>query len=408
MTRPEGTQWKDGPGMHYSTTNWIKSSLRAMGNGNWLLTFVIIGNILCQVFIISASALFTREKGYISTDTTLNTTIELRRLPVVTEDGGSFLAQTRNWSRSDDKRSFSSVDLERIFNLELFPSLYWTEDSAWLYAATNQIVQQGDEPAWSKQGSYIGNFTSYSTPFEYELGLFPFCANISGTVINGAKRNDWSGDQPGRFPYRFSQWPINFTTTWIQGAARSDFFARDNVSQNYTLKTYDERLFPSTWGCAGDTDTRLNLSMFTEIPKLQSVSCEPAIEVANARATVSQDGNVESFEILEDPKPLDDLWKDVFISYTRNNSDAGYSPGDRSKVDRNIISRQVNESATVAHRLHSTVTASNSSRPFSRRLKSASKRPTKTSHGASTNYTPTRAKAITRPTLSATATRPWT
>jgi hypothetical protein len=49
MTRPKGTQWKDGPGMHYSTTNWIKSSLRAIRNGHWLLTFVIIGNILCQV-----------------------------------------------------------------------------------------------------------------------------------------------------------------------------------------------------------------------------------------------------------------------------------------------------------------------------------------------------------------------
>jgi hypothetical protein len=49
MTRPKGTQWKDGPGMHYSTTNWIKSSLRAIRNRHWLLAFVIIGNILCQI-----------------------------------------------------------------------------------------------------------------------------------------------------------------------------------------------------------------------------------------------------------------------------------------------------------------------------------------------------------------------
>jgi hypothetical protein len=231
--------------------------------------------------------LFTVETGYISTKTLLQTSTELRRLPFIREFDGSFVVNSdapraEDWSESDDKSSFSSADLERIFPLEGVEgdySLYWTGDSTWLYSATNQLVQGGDEPGWSKDGwmftpvelppttenetisvdtqavkaravcsstskgydvtnqdswllrydltdkeiwntsanppdiktgYYIGNFTSYSTPFQYGLTLFPFCANATGTVMRGAMWNDWSGDQPGRFPYRFSRWPFNF------------------------------------------------------------------------------------------------------------------------------------------------------------------------------------------------------
>jgi hypothetical protein len=129
------------------------------------------------------------------------------------------------------------------------------------------------------------------------------------------------------------------TATWIEGAARSDFFTRDNLTQSYTMETYDERIFPYTWECSGNTEARNNLSMFTEIPRFQSVSCEPVIETAGARATVSQDGSVDSFELLEDPKPFDDPWKDVFVSYTHNSSDAGYTPDAESSEDRNVSSR---------------------------------------------------------------------
>jgi hypothetical protein len=228
--------------------------------------------------------LFTHGTGYISTQTQLQTSTELRRLPFITEFERSFRVnsaapQAEDWSQSDHKSSFSSADLERVFQFQDEHSLYWAEDSSWLYSATNHIVQGGNEPGWSKggwiftpvelpptsenetisvdtqavkaravcsstakgydvtkqdswllsydlsdrniwntsanpasieMGYYIGNFTSYSTPFYNGLGLFPFCANTTGTVIRGAMWNDWSGDQPGRFPYRFSRWPFNF------------------------------------------------------------------------------------------------------------------------------------------------------------------------------------------------------
>lgn len=64
MTRPEGTHWKEGPGMHYSTTNWIKSVLRAVRNRHWLLTLVIIGNIMCQVCKNTRPSAYTLSANY--------------------------------------------------------------------------------------------------------------------------------------------------------------------------------------------------------------------------------------------------------------------------------------------------------------------------------------------------------
>ncbi|KAF2448838.1 hypothetical protein P171DRAFT_518289 [Karstenula rhodostoma CBS 690.94] len=406
MTQPGGASWKDGPGMHYSATNWIKSSSRAAKNGHWLLFFVIVGNILCQIFVITASALFARETGYVSTETRLNTTTDLRRLPLIARAANSFSPDTqspaRTWSETNDTSLLSSADLERIFALNTNLGIYWTQDSTWLYGATNQIVHGGDDPAWSKDGwaftpielsqamnnqsmtittqairaratcsftsqsyqvsdqdswlltydltnkniwntsanpqgietgYYIGNYTLYGTPF-YEGNGLPFCANKSDAVMTGAIWNDYSGDMPGRFPYRFSQWPINFTATWIEGDARSGFFLRDNFTQS--LKKYDERLYPVTWGCA-DTETRLNLSMFTEVPKFQSVNCQPVMEIANARVIARQDGSISDFELMEEPQPYDDPWKDVFVSYTHNISDAG--PPKRDGIQyRNVTS----------------------------------------------------------------------
>jgi hypothetical protein len=130
------------------------------------------------------------------------------------------------------------------------------------------------------------------------------------------------------------------TATWIEGAARSDFLTRDNLTNTISSSEYDERIFPLTFCEASyPIPTRLNLSMFTEIPRFQSVSCEPVIEIASARATVSRDGSVDSFQLLEDPKPFDEPWKDVFVSYTHNSSDAGYTPDTESAVDRNVSSR---------------------------------------------------------------------
>lgn len=360
--------------------------------------------------------MFARDTGYVPTDTRLNASNTLRRLPFVTEYAGSFVISNSatiytNWTQDDDKSKFPTAELEELFGYNLYPELYWTEDSSWLYSATNEIVQAADEPAWSKdgwsftpiklpnttenetisivtpairaravcssttagydisdedtwlrsydltddkiwnvsanpqevqKGYYLDTMTAYSTAFFNKRGYMPFCSSASGEDIKGAIWHDWSGDELERFPYRFSQWPINFTATWIEGAAQSNFFTRDNFAQNYTLdKTnneliqYDDRVFPFTWECPGGTSASPNFTMFTEIPNFQSVSCEPVIEVANSRATVSQDGYVESFELLDDPQPFDDPWKDVFVSYTHNSSDFGYSPGSDARADAN-------------------------------------------------------------------------
>ncbi|KAJ4293480.1 hypothetical protein N0V90_008763 [Kalmusia sp. IMI 367209] len=347
MTRPEGTQWKDGPGMHYSTTNWVKSSVRAT-NSSFQLS------------------------------TTWLQSVDLSEKQI---------------------KGFSTEDLERVFPI-VMPDLYWAEDSKWLFNAANKLVHRGEDPVWSmngwtltpaelppstedettsistqairaraecsptsegyaasdldswlltydltnetawnvssnpgnlQTGYFIGNITS----FDLGDGFFPFCANASGGVLNGAMWSDFTANKSERFPYRFSQWPINFTANWIQGFARSDIFTRNNFT--HSLDSYDERIFPFTM-CDHVTEPRFNLTMFTEIPKFQSVNCKPVIESANARATVLQDGSVISLELLDDPQPIDDPWKDVFVMYTHNSSDENYAPSSNSRAERNLTS----------------------------------------------------------------------
>jgi hypothetical protein len=48
MTKPEGTKWHDGPGLHYNGVNWTKSAYRAFTNRHWLLFLIVVGNILTQ------------------------------------------------------------------------------------------------------------------------------------------------------------------------------------------------------------------------------------------------------------------------------------------------------------------------------------------------------------------------
>jgi hypothetical protein len=224
-----------------------------------------------------------------------------------------------------------------------------TNTSVWNASANSQDI---DKAYWFRQ------LASYGTPYEE---TYPFCppTGDASTVMSGGMWNDFSGDTPGRFPNRFSEWPINFTATWVYGTARSDFLTINNVGEN--MPNFDENIFPvsstvrigcesllivrsffQTTGCDPNNEVRFNLSMWTEIPIMQSLSCRPVIEKADTSVTVGVDGRVRNFELMSETKAIDQPWQDVFVAYSHNSSDGDNTlPTTNNDQERNATSRYV-------------------------------------------------------------------
>jgi hypothetical protein len=205
-----------------------------------------------------------------------------------------------------------------------------TNSSTWNISANPQDIEHA---------YFFRTLSAYGTPFSYDEPLFPFCASYNGTpgVIGGGRWNDFAGkDTIGRFPYRFSTWPINFTATWILGDAQANFLTRNNIGD--TMTQYDVNLFPVTF-CDQNVDTRFNVSMFTEIPMMQSLNCRPVIENAEVKVTVDPNGKVSAYQIVGEPQETNEPWEDVFQMYTTNSSDVGYAPSYSGLHNQTIASR---------------------------------------------------------------------
>lgn len=212
------------------------------------------------------------------------------------------------------------------------------DPSTWLvtYDLTDDTVWNVSANAHGINNAYwFKNFSSYGTPYADEA---TFCPGSEDSAILGGKWNDFSVDIPGRFPYRFSTWPINFTATWIHGTARSNFFTIDDIAQKRNMTSFDDNVFPNT-GCDTDTDTRYNVSMWTEIPAMQSLSCKPIIEAVDAVVTVDLSGRVSSYHFDGEPKVIEDPWKDVFVMSSHNTSDGTGPPVTHDSLTRNVTTR---------------------------------------------------------------------
>jgi hypothetical protein len=137
------------------------------------------------------------------------------------------------------------------------------------------------------------------------------CSYGTSQPAKGAAVGYWSPNNPEDLPFVDETWPINFTVKWIYGHALSGFYQVN--------KSYSEHL------------------MFTDVPSISALNCKPIIETATADVTVDQgSGQVQGFEILDDPVPAARAWTDVFVVHNRSSDyipDAQTEPNKYGQVD---------------------------------------------------------------------------
>ncbi|KAF2122407.1 hypothetical protein BDV96DRAFT_594294 [Lophiotrema nucula] len=365
-----------GAGLQYQTSYWVWAAFRAARNKHWLLLIVTFGSTLSQVFIVSMSALFEREAGNVFRTLTANRTLELRQVPQLDEVTSSALTP----------HGLSGAVLEQALV---------STSSYWMYTATVQLILNGSEPAWSRDGwsfvpvdlsefstitaesfqrigdkgddddqleALIANrnvsistsairarvecsqtpavanvsswlytwddmnnktfwnvtqnpkdldtaYSLYGVMFQdgqsYNTSVlthpaYAYCCGNSSAASNESSHSAlgyWSANNGLAYPFEETVWPHNFTSKWIYGLARTDYYKPgDNTSQT------GEIIFP-------------------EVPSLQALNCKPIIEGALADITLDQEtGQVLSYSVGT-PLPAEQAWSEAFVMRQDNQSE---------------------------------------------------------------------------------------
>ncbi|KAH7402793.1 hypothetical protein BKA66DRAFT_480935 [Pyrenochaeta sp. MPI-SDFR-AT-0127] len=365
---------KGSSGLSYQSSYVGWTAAKAAMHRHWLLGFVALGSVACQLLVISMSALFERESDTLLNTMQVDRAIEPRQLPFLHSD-----------TFDDALLAFGRRKLPGRIVANTFSHL----QSNWMYSATIQLALDGTEPSWSKDGwsftpasfralpdaanstkiqnvgenvdehgifapsvnitletsairgrlecspldEDIANVSSWleTVRFErfsnstkgpvtnsvgYDLTPNMFTHNSTSPLthpgrlaccLNSSQSNEqgtvaigyWSTNNGKYYPHSSAPWPINMTVKWIHGSA-SPWPA-------------DIEFLKDKEALSGYTPNQSSF-MFSKVPVLQAMNCEPIIERAEAKITVDfETGNIQSYSITSQPQPAPEAWSDPFV-----------------------------------------------------------------------------------------------
>ncbi|KAF2178151.1 hypothetical protein K469DRAFT_731902 [Zopfia rhizophila CBS 207.26] len=352
----EPTHLKKGAGLSYQSSYWAYAAFKAAKNRHWFLFLVTLGSTLCQILIISMSALIERESGTFQNPTTVTRDLKLRQLPILMALNGPigtkdlaneamanvYTNSTTNrmyaaaiqltlngseppWSQSgwsfvlidtdDDERNldelFSALNVSFTTSairarLDCIPIPNLSNNSAWLGAAYNtadlsnaSLWKVSVNPEDLKEGYTLGDSMFSNTTYNTSLLAHPYpincCANGTKAGTGDVAVGYWSSNNPLSYPHSHEQWHVNFTTKWIHGPARMVYYLNDSEAYVWAQN---------------------NPPLFSQIPKIQALNCQPVIETADAHVAVDQrSGQILSYAIPEPVKVATEAWTDSFIPH---------------------------------------------------------------------------------------------
>jgi len=180
---------------------------------------------------ITSSALFERRNVSVSREIHLNRHLELRQLPIRTEEeiwrvspsvkDGILPMVPNSLSLHPLPKNASILTTEQLENSIIIPPKhYWTKPEDWIYSAMLQLTRNGSDPSWSKEGwSFV--------PIDIGKPL---------TMENITVRTTHLSDCVAKLQQRFS-----FVTSAIRGRVECDSSARGYSIQNKSswVDTYD-------------------------------------------------------------------------------------------------------------------------------------------------------------------------
>ncbi|PLB55395.1 hypothetical protein P170DRAFT_39733 [Aspergillus steynii IBT 23096] len=193
-------KFSQGVSLSYQSSYWVWAATKAARNQHWLLFLVTLGATLTPIFTTAMSALFERESGNIAQTLTLQRGLEIRRIP--------FLFETRQSEINHEPDEYAA----RIVG-DLFQNL----STHWMYTASNQLILNGSQPAWSKDGwSFVPLDLSNATDSLSSVGK-----NASSSDL-GRNLNQQSATHASPFN-------VSFTTPAIRGRIECSSYGANDL-----------------------------------------------------------------------------------------------------------------------------------------------------------------------------------
>jgi hypothetical protein len=127
------TRLSDGVSLSYQSSYWAWAAAKAAKHKHWTLFAITFGSTICQVFTVSMSALFEREPGQIFSSVPIERTLELQQVPNSQPLVGGYNPGTTGGTT-------------------VLRGLFENADTGWMYTAAIQLILNGTEPAWSRNG----------------------------------------------------------------------------------------------------------------------------------------------------------------------------------------------------------------------------------------------------------------
>jgi hypothetical protein len=343
----------------YVTTPIAWITIVAAKRRHWLLFVVTFGALTSEVLQISMAALCSRELGVLDFDVSLAAQYQLRSIPHVFEDkrfiyrGGESIAYPRiapkvyggnqyqtSWvygslselafgasspAWSKDGWSFPPVDLQNIS--AYVPGRFKRKDGDTLASMNVSLIARGlrgrlectpiDQPSrWIIQVSNITGLIPYnrttvdmrpniSAGFEYTSRVrvvnFPDYSRQQPGIVNIGQwlHFDYSSSSKVGVPLYNPENSQNFTVLWTN--SRYPYRFEDEILNSYIGLNPLPRL------------------LFSEIPQVQALNCQPIFEAAKARITLdAADGKSKHYEILGEITPAKHLWTNRFVRHWAN------------------------------------------------------------------------------------------
>jgi hypothetical protein len=154
--------------------------------------------------------------------------------------------------------------------------------------------------------------SSYSRPI--------CCENKTASDTNAQSAigywSQWNDYVNYILPENISAWSGNFSAKWIVGTTNTTKFSSHFITKD-----------------AIDTSSTYKFMYFTQEPRLRVLNCQTSIEQVEDYVTVArQSGNVLDFNLVDEPRSIDDPWVTAYASNPPENVEdlKGYDRGGRN------------------------------------------------------------------------------
>ena len=339
----------------YAATPILWVSAKAAKRKHWLLTLVTLGTFTSEALQVFMSALWTRDPGHVTSDTSIAKTLEIRTVPHIFHSYGGTMTGAKyipwpnitphlyggsgyqsSWlfsalaecaynssphSFSKDGWTFAPIDLDQVNTNSAPIKVTNSTQRGVLQGPTLNMTYSTQALSGRVACSPIpdsGQWMSVqnlSDPAAWDVLGNPKDLDVGYELSNHTRLNYFTSFANQSTPSRVSigQWlPYGY------GTEESLY-----INSNFTV-LWINASFPRWYDDISTGPSRL---IFSDKPQVAALNCMTILEAANASVTVSvNDGSVQEYKLLDQPRNATEAWIEIG-SHWANETEYRNTPG---------------------------------------------------------------------------------